>query len=105
MKALSTTEVNKLISSIPDTFDGIRNKAIILVLVDCGLRLGELLNIKTTDINLEQQLMRVNGKTGERVVRYGKTTWNAHVRYRMEDTEKTIAVLKQGGTNWFKALL
>ena len=81
IKALDSSEVNKLISSLPDTFDGIRNKAIILVLVDCGLRLGELLNIKMTDINIEQQLMRVNGKTGERVVRYGKTTWKALRRY------------------------
>ena len=51
-----------------------RNEAIILVLIDCGLRLGELLNIKVCDINMEQQLMKVDGKTGERVVRYGKTT-------------------------------
>jgi len=81
VKALDSTEVNKLISSLPDTFDGVRNKAIILVLVDCGLRLGELLHIKMTDINIEQQLMRVDGKTGERVVRYGKVTWKALKRY------------------------
>ncbi|MFC1993056.1 tyrosine-type recombinase/integrase [Chloroflexota bacterium] len=81
VKALDSTEVNQLISSLPDTFDGVRNKAIILVLVDCGLRLGELLNIKMTDINMEQQLMRVDGKTGERVVRYGNTTWKALKRY------------------------
>ena len=78
---MDSTEVNQLISSLPDTFDGVRNKAIILVLVDCGLRLGELLHIKMTDINIEQQLMRVDGKTGERVVRYGKTTWKALKRY------------------------
>jgi integrase/recombinase XerC len=81
VKALDSTEVNQLISSLPDTFDGLRNKAIILVLVDCGLRLGELLNIKMGDINIEQQLMRVDGKTGERVVRYGNTTWEALKRY------------------------
>ena len=81
IKTLDSTEVNKLISSLPNTFDGERNKATILILVDCGLRLGELLNIKMTDINMEQQLMRVDGKTGERVVRYGKTTWKALKRY------------------------
>jgi integrase/recombinase XerC len=81
VKALDSTEVNQLISSLPDTFDGVRNKAIILVLVDCGLRLRELLNIKMGDINIEQQLMRVDGKTGERVVRYGNTTWKAIKRY------------------------
>ncbi|MHA1973024.1 MAG: tyrosine-type recombinase/integrase [Candidatus Hodarchaeales archaeon] len=81
IKALSSAEVNQLISSLPNTFDGIRNKAIILILVDCGLRLGELLNLKMVDINIEQQLMKVDGKTGERIVRYGKTTWQALNRY------------------------
>ena len=81
VKALDSTEVNRLISSLPDTFDGVRNKATILILVDCGLRLGELLYIKMADINMEQQLIKVDGKTGERVVRYGKTTWKALKRY------------------------
>ena len=81
IKALDSIKVNKLILSLPDTFDGVRNKAIILILVDCGLRLGELLNIKMTDINMEQQLMKVDGKTGERVVRYGETTWKALKKY------------------------
>ena len=57
--------------AIPNTFEGRRNKAIILVLVDCGLRLGELLNLKLVDINMEQQILKVDGKTGERVVRFG----------------------------------
>lgn len=81
VKALDGSEVNQVISSLPDTFDGVRNKAIILVLVDCGLRLGELLNIKMMDINIEQQLMKVDGKTGERVVRYGATTAKVLKRY------------------------
>ena len=40
VKSLTHTEVSQLILSFRDTFDGIRDKAIILVLVDCGLRLG-----------------------------------------------------------------
>jgi integrase/recombinase XerD len=55
IKALSCKEVNQIIMAIPNTFEGKRNKAIILVLVDCGLRLGELLNLKLVDINMEQQ--------------------------------------------------
>jgi integrase/recombinase XerC len=73
-KALDSTGVSQLISALGNSFDGIRNKAIILILVDCGLRLGELLNIRMKDVNLEQQLMKVDEKTGERVVRYGATT-------------------------------
>ena len=69
IKALSSNEINQLLRVLGNTFDGVRNKAMILVLVDCGLRLGELLNIEIGDINMEQQLMKVDGKTGERVVR------------------------------------
>jgi integrase/recombinase XerC len=81
VKSLSSTEVNQLILHFGDSFDGIRNKAIILVLVDCGLRLGELLNLKLFDINMEQQLIKADGKTGERVVRFGSTTGKALKKY------------------------
>jgi site-specific recombinase XerC len=86
VKSLIHTEVNQLLGALGNTFDGVRNKAIILILVDCGLRLGELLNIKVGDINMEQQLMKVDGKTRERVVRYGKTTAKAMVLTASEET-------------------
>ena len=54
-----------------------------MVLADCGLRLGELLNLKTTDINMNQQTMKVSGKTGERVVRFGSGTARALLKYLM----------------------
>ena len=81
IKALSGNKVNQIISSLKNTFEGKRNKAIILVLVDCGLRLGELLNLKAIDVNMEQQLLKVDGKTGERVVRFGSTTAKALRKY------------------------
>ncbi len=81
IKALSANEVNQIIIALPDTFEGTRNKAIILTMVDCGLRLGELLNLKLIDINMEQQLLKVDGKTGERVVRFGATTSKALKKY------------------------
>jgi len=81
VKSLIHTEVSQLISSFGDTFEGIRNKAIILILVDCGLRLGELLSLQLSEINMEQQLLKVDGKTGERVVRYGSTTAKALKKY------------------------
>jgi len=81
VKSLSSAEVNQLILHFGDSFDGVRNKAIILVLVDCGLRLGELLNLKLFDINMEQQLIKADGKTGERVVRFGTTTKKALKKY------------------------
>jgi len=83
IKALTSNEVNQLISVFGNTFEGKRNKAIVLILVDCGLRLGELLNLKLNDVNMEQQLLKVDGKTGERVVRFGSATAKALLKYMM----------------------
>ena len=81
VKALSYSEVNQLVSTFGKKFEDRRNKAMILILVDCGLRLGELLNVKMSDIDMQQQLMKVDGKTGERVVRFGATTAKALLKY------------------------
>jgi site-specific recombinase XerD len=62
IKALSYEEVSKIITSFTNTFEGKRNKAIFLVLVDCGLRLGELLSLTMDNLNMEQQLLKVPSK-------------------------------------------
>jgi len=103
IKALSHNEVSQLISVLGNSFEGHRNKAMILVLIDCGLRLGELLNIKTGDINMEQQLMKVDGKTGERVVRYGITTAKAlrsylKLRSRVNGHNEYLWLTEKGNT-------
>jgi site-specific recombinase XerD len=77
VKALSYAEVNQIVASFGNRFEDKRNKAMILVLVDCGLRLGELLNIRMPNIDMQQQLLKVDGKTGERVVKFGSTTTKA----------------------------
>ncbi len=83
IKALSYEDVSKLISAFNSTFEGKRNKAIILVLVDSGLRLGELLSLTMDNLNMEQQLLKVSGKTGERIVRFGRATAKALLKYLM----------------------
>lgn len=103
MKSLGAAEVNQLIMGLGSSFDGVRNKAIILVLVDCGLRLGELLNIKMGDLNVEQQVMKVDGKTGERVVRYGSTTAEAlklylRLRSRVNGHNDSLWLTRKGVT-------
>jgi len=40
IKALDSNQVNELIRAFGNSFEGKRNKAMILVSVDCGLRLG-----------------------------------------------------------------
>lgn len=42
-----------------------------------GFRLGELLNLTLSNVNIEQQLLKVLGKTGERIIRIGTTSAKA----------------------------
>jgi len=42
-------------------FTGIRNKAMLLLFIDAGLRRGELINLKLNDIDLESKRVRVIG--------------------------------------------
>ena len=65
-------------------FSGSRNRAIILVLLDTGVRLSELVNMKVRDINSETGHIRVLGKGNkERIVRVGKVAQKALWRYLM----------------------
>jgi site-specific recombinase XerD len=63
-------------------FLGCRNKAIILMFLDTGLRASELANIKLDEIDSERGWIKVKGKGAkERVVRIGATVQKALWRY------------------------
>jgi site-specific recombinase XerD len=65
-------------------FLGSRNKAIVLVLLDAGVRLSELLGMILNDVNTSNGNIRVTGKgSKERVVRIGKVAQKALWRYLM----------------------
>ena len=59
-----------------------RNKAIILMLLDTGLRRQELANIQLNDIDFDREIIKVMGKGAkERVVRVGKRTQKSLLVY------------------------
>jgi site-specific recombinase XerD len=62
---LEPNEVKKLIAVTPD----LRLKALIAVCYDCGLRVGEALQMHIGDVELQEQcaMLTVSGKTGPRV--------------------------------------
>jgi len=65
-----------------DRFINVRNKAIVLLFLDTGLRLSELTNIQLADINFDHETIRVMGKGAkERVVRFGKAVQKALLKY------------------------
>jgi site-specific recombinase XerD len=87
INGLSIEQVNRLLAVIDKDFNGKRNKALILILVDSGLRLGELLRLRLADVDIEHQLVKVSGKVGERFVRFGSTTARALLSYLMVRNE------------------
>ena len=65
-------------------FLGSRNKAIVLVLVDSGVRLSELTGMKMADIENSNGNIKIMGKGGkERIVRIGKVAQKSLWRYLM----------------------
>ncbi|MCD8209920.1 MAG: tyrosine recombinase, partial [Prevotella sp.] len=62
-EVLSLEEVDRLEKAIDlSKWEGHRNKAIIEVLFSCGLRVSELINLKLSNLYLEDQYLRVSGK-------------------------------------------
>lgn len=69
-EVLSTAEVDRLEDSIDlSKWEGHRNRAIIEVLFSCGLRVSELVNLRLTDLYVDEQYVRIMGKgSKERLV-------------------------------------
>ena len=60
---LSTAEVDRLEASIDlSKWEGQRNRAIIEVLFSCGLRVSELVNLKLSNLYVEEKFVRITGK-------------------------------------------
>lgn len=73
-EVLTTAEVDRLEASIDlSKWEGYRNRAIIEVLFSCGLRVSELVNLKLSNLYLDEQFVRVFGKgSKERLVPISK---------------------------------
>lgn len=72
-KCLTEEEVQKLFSTLSKsqkltTYTGVRNLALIALLYDSGMRLGELLSLRHCDMDLKHNRCTVRGKTGMRPV-------------------------------------
>ena len=79
---LSEEEVDKMIKVTKGTkFVSKRNYAILLFLLDTGVRVSELTNLLLENIDLSTYTAKVDGKTGERTVHFGKSTVKALSAY------------------------
>jgi integrase/recombinase XerD len=72
---MSRDEVEQLISSIPtDELQDIRDKVILELMYSCGLRASEVITLRVSDIDLEDELVRIYGKgSKERIVPINQT--------------------------------
>lgn len=79
----SQDDIEKLlILTSGNTFLDVRNRAIILIFLDSGLRLSEMAALTLADLDVNSGLIRVTGKGNkERVVRVGQRTLKVLLRY------------------------
>jgi site-specific recombinase XerD len=79
IKGLEPEVCKRLISSLNGkSLEDYRNKAIVYMFLDTGLRLSELANLKMSDVNVERGIIKVIGKGDkERLVRIGLKTQKA----------------------------
>ena len=62
-EVLTVKEIDRLIESIDrGTKEGQRNRAILETLYSCGLRVSELCNLKLSDLYLNENFIKVDGK-------------------------------------------
>jgi len=80
VRPYSEEEIGKLLATCDRSLLGLRDRAIILTLLDRGLRAGELCSLTVQDLSGE--LLKVEGKgQKERLVRLGRTARRAILAY------------------------
>lgn len=70
---LNIEEINSIVEAVDASKpEGIRNKAIIEVLYGCGLRVSELINLKISNLFIQEEYLKVIGKGNkERIMPVG----------------------------------
>lgn len=96
---LSIQEIESIQSVIDlSTKEGQRNKTIIEVLYSCGLRISELINLKFSDLFLDDGFLRVEGKgSKQRLVPISHTAINEINKYMMDRKQMDV---KKGSENY-----
>lgn len=56
--------VRRLLAACPDTVEGRRNRALVALLVDSGLRVSEALRLRIEDVHFSARTLQVRGGKG-----------------------------------------
>jgi integrase/recombinase XerC/integrase/recombinase XerD len=103
VKILSEDEIKSMFSCLDvNTAAGCRDYAILLVLLDTGIRCSELTNLKLDDVDIDAGNLKVMGKGGkERIVPFGIIVQRSLLRYV---SHFRVAPLLPGTNNFFLTL-
>ncbi|MDF2519201.1 MAG: site-specific tyrosine recombinase XerD [Sphingobacterium sp.] len=90
---LSIHEIDQLIAAIDlSSTEGQRNKTIIEVLYGCGLRVSELVNLKISNLFLDVEFIKVEGKgSKERLIPIGQQAIK-HLRLYLDSVRPHIKI-------------
>lgn len=100
-EALTPDEIRTILDDAGEGFVGLRNTAMILVLLDCGLRLKELTNLRLEDVDFTSCQLLVFGKgRKERLVPFSAPVRRMLLKYlnhrRALTNEKALWVDDEG---------
>lgn len=95
---LTLDDLNRLLATCKgNTFENCRDTAILRVLIDTGMRAGEIAGLRLVDVDQTQQTATVTGKGGRvRTCPYGAKTAEALARYLRRRRAHSFASLE-----WF----
>lgn len=100
-------DMNRLLDGeyFPNDFEGIRDKLILMMFYNTGIRLSELVGLDVQDVDLAQSLLKVTGKRNkQRIVPFGRELSEAVTAYKMvraslpnlPEEEKALFVEERG---------
>ena len=101
-RGFSADEVRKLLGVVPDTIPGRRDRAILLVFVLTGRRRSEVMDLKASDITIEDSTVYYSyrGKGGKRGRReLPRPAWEA-IRRTLTDCGKELAAMGPDESLW-----
>lgn len=81
LNVFTEADIRVMLSEAASRRNPLRDTALVTLLVDTGLRIGEVTNLRLHDIDWQEGWLKVDGKTGARAVPFGRKTRLALRRY------------------------
>jgi site-specific recombinase XerD len=82
ISTLSDEEIGAILNTFSISPSDARNQTLFMILLDTGLRIGELVNLKMDDVHIDEGYLKVMGKgKKERIVPIGNNAQRALQRY------------------------